>query len=427
MPPPLGLTVSPGFVALARVNGALTPGRVTFTLTNTGDRSVTVRAILEPLGAVTPEWLELEGRSELEVGAGATHTFNVVMAPPQEAPGGEYTFRLNVVDVHRPDEGEVEGPEVAFEVPRTAADAPTASPRWLMIAGATAVVVAAVALAIWWIGRSYEPPQLSPIDDRSASFGDPPIEVSFSLSGAPPRRVELTTSSSNPSLIPDDGIRVLGGDEDRERTLLLTPVPGESGSAEITLIAEDSRGRMDSVSFHLEVAPPVEPITEPQPVGFEVLASGSGMSLVGPRVDEYSYIRDDFALDRFWSEVQGTASIDQAPSPPSEVAFDRQTLLGVRLSQRTGAGLEVARVAREGDALIVELRVLEPASGEMTRQVETAPWLLMSVDDTDAAHITFRDADDGTTLGPIIVPLNLQLDKGLPALDYRAEFRSVVP
>lgn len=234
----------------------MVPVELTFTVTNTGPRAVTCRAVLEPLGGVPANWLVLEGRGERQLDANATHTFTVRVAPPADAATGRYSFRLNMVDVHRPDEGEVEGPEVAFEVSTPASDAPRWPLRRLVLAGAAVLLVAvaaAVAVAFWPSGRGDGEPQLSPIQDQR-TFVDEPIEVPFTLSGAPAEQVTFEVSSSDPTLIVESAIEILG--DDRDRSLRVLPTPRGLGSAEVTLIARDARGREDRVSFVLDVVLP---------------------------------------------------------------------------------------------------------------------------------------------------------------------------
>ncbi|MDZ7800550.1 MAG: FG-GAP repeat protein [Trueperaceae bacterium] len=126
---PLSVTVTPASLTLSRVGPRIEADETTFTVTNTGARRVTARAALEPLGGAEPGWLSLRGEAQHDFAPNATHAFTVRVAPPPDAPAGRHAFRLNVVDVHHSDEGEVEGPEVAFEVPPAPTeDGPTMPP-----------------------------------------------------------------------------------------------------------------------------------------------------------------------------------------------------------------------------------------------------------------------------------------------------------
>lgn len=152
------VTASPASLVLVRGgDGSVVPQEVTFAVTNTGPRTVTGRAVVEPLGSVGSAWLEVLGERERDFEANGTHTFSVRVAPPVGATPGGHRFRLNMVDVHRPDEGEVEGPEVGFEVPVASVEGGPAVPRWLWIVVAAVVLVggaAVLAVAFWPFGSS---------------------------------------------------------------------------------------------------------------------------------------------------------------------------------------------------------------------------------------------------------------------------------
>lgn len=160
----LAITVSPETVSLTRRAKGIAPKEVTFAVTNTSTRTVTARADLDPRGAVSHAWLELHGERERDLEPDATRTFTVRIAPPANAPAGRHTFRLNMVDVHRPDEGVATGPEVAFDVPEPLEeDAGPSFPRWLILAIAATVVIGGLAALLividpfGWFGEEEVP------------------------------------------------------------------------------------------------------------------------------------------------------------------------------------------------------------------------------------------------------------------------------
>jgi beta-glucanase (GH16 family) len=73
----------------------------------------------------------------------------------------------------------------------------------------------------------------SPIPDLTTNVGTPTGTVPFSFSGTAARFAVVSAVSSNPSLVPNQNLH-LGG-SGTQRTLTITPAPGQVGTASITL------------------------------------------------------------------------------------------------------------------------------------------------------------------------------------------------
>lgn len=102
-------------------------------------------------------------------------------------------------------------------------------------------------------------PEISEIEDQSINISDPSEEISFTINDAifAADRIMISAFSSNQELIDDSSI-VLGG-TDENRTISFTPVPGASGTAEITIQATDPSGKKSTQTFTVTVsdlAPP---------------------------------------------------------------------------------------------------------------------------------------------------------------------------
>ena len=88
-----------------------------------------------------------------------------------------------------------------------------------------------------------------------------PLSFGVTDLDGPVELVRVEATSSNPDLVPTAGIRLIG--LGKERTLLVAPSPGASGTAEITLSATDSAGGQGRASFILTVrASTLRPIAQ---------------------------------------------------------------------------------------------------------------------------------------------------------------------
>lgn len=92
-------------------------GEATFTVYNRSGRPVRGRAVLVPQNPITTPWLTLAGDLERSFAIAAAEQMRVQVAVPQDAPPGNYTFRLDMIDVENPDEAYCEGQSVTLNVP----------------------------------------------------------------------------------------------------------------------------------------------------------------------------------------------------------------------------------------------------------------------------------------------------------------------
>ncbi|HEU4679335.1 MAG TPA: hypothetical protein VFS35_07430, partial [Terrimicrobiaceae bacterium] len=108
--------------------------QVSFTVSNTGPKSLAGRAKLVTLGSTKEAWLALDGEPERHLTKGESHQFTVKIAAPPGTPSGKYAFRLNVISVENPDDDFTEGPSVSFEVKELApaATPPRKFPWWVV-------------------------------------------------------------------------------------------------------------------------------------------------------------------------------------------------------------------------------------------------------------------------------------------------------
>jgi len=99
------------------------------------------------------------------------------------------------------------------------------------------------------------PPILSAIAQQSTLINTPTAAIPFTVSDTETAadNLTLTTTSSNPGLIPTANISFGGSGNDRNVTL--TPVAGQAGTATITVTVTDGGGRSVKTSFALMVIP----------------------------------------------------------------------------------------------------------------------------------------------------------------------------
>lgn len=124
--------------------------QVSFTVSNTGPKSLTGRAKLIPLGSTRETWLTLDGEPERNFAKGESHQFTVKIVAPPGTPAGKHAFRLNVISLENPDDDFTEGPSVSFEVKELAPAAPPPRkfPWWIVAVAAVLVLGAGI---ITWL------------------------------------------------------------------------------------------------------------------------------------------------------------------------------------------------------------------------------------------------------------------------------------
>ena len=143
MPNPFAITVATNTVSL----DSKRQGQTTFTVSNTTGRAIRGRAHVVAQPATAEPWVKLLGEAERDFASTGSQQYVVQIAVPPSAPAGDYTFRLDMVDVANPDENFGEGPTVRFVV---ATPAPVKKPfPWWIVAVVGGLVL--VGVIIWLI------------------------------------------------------------------------------------------------------------------------------------------------------------------------------------------------------------------------------------------------------------------------------------
>ena len=152
---------------------------VQYTAKNVTGAAIDGRAVLVSVPATNPAsdvvqngWVKIDGSAERHFNRDHEEAFLVKIAVPPNSPAGKYTFRLDVVSVARPDEGDG-GPVQAFSVsPATVKGG--GDSKWLLIIVVLLLVLLIGGVTAWLLMRhsgpatTQAPPQAQPAPDPDA-------------------------------------------------------------------------------------------------------------------------------------------------------------------------------------------------------------------------------------------------------------------
>jgi hypothetical protein len=133
-------------------------GTVHYSVKNVSARPIDGRAVLVCLpqgdsnNGVQKNWITLDGKAERHFGVNGEDTFTVNIAVPARSPAGTYGYRLDVVSIAKPDEGDSSQPTKFTVVP--AAPPPK---KWGLIAAVIAAVLILAGIGIWAATRPKTP------------------------------------------------------------------------------------------------------------------------------------------------------------------------------------------------------------------------------------------------------------------------------
>jgi hypothetical protein len=147
---------------------------VQYTAKNVSAAPVDGRAVLvslphtnPPAGVVEKGWVKIDGSEQRHFDKDREEVFVAKIAVPPKSPPGDYTFRLDVVSVAKPDEGD-SAPAVAFKVSEEAITKGGGS-KWLLIVLVIVIVLAVGGAAAWLLTRKSSPKSApTPTPNQSA-------------------------------------------------------------------------------------------------------------------------------------------------------------------------------------------------------------------------------------------------------------------
>ncbi len=125
---------------------------------------------------------------------------------------------------------------------------------------------------------------------------------------------------------------------------------------------------------------------ESKPVEFSLLATGTMSEHEGVRAVEL--ITDEAGWRRTWEKVG-------AGRPVPDVSFDTRAVVVAYQGQRATGGfsIEITGIRRTGTVLAVTVSERRPASGSLTTQVITSPFVAVSIPrPPSGASVRFADA-----------------------------------
>ena len=138
---------------------------------------------------------------------------------------------------------------------------------------------------------------------------------------------------------------------------------------------------------------PQVPAEESKPVEFSLLATGTMSEHEGGRAVEL--ITDEAGWRRTWEKVG-------AGRPIPDVSFDTRAVVVAYQGQQSTGGysIEITGIRRTGTVLAVTVSERRPASGSLTTQVITSPFVAVSIPrPPNGASVRFADAG-GTGVAP---------------------------
>jgi hypothetical protein len=159
-----------------------------FTVTNTSTKPMRALAKARPIDNTEQDWLNIEGESERDFGAGATQQFTVNFNRPA-GEAGKFPFRLDVASVLDPDEQFTEGPKVTVKVNAPAAKSKKGFPLWIIILIAV-VLLLLVGGILFFVLRGSGPKE-------TGNNNPPPVTPT----PAPAARFEGTWMAKNPETV----------------------------------------------------------------------------------------------------------------------------------------------------------------------------------------------------------------------------------
>jgi hypothetical protein len=135
-------------------------GQTSFTVSNTTAHSIRGRAHIVAQQSTAGAWLTLLGETERDFPASGSQQYVVQITVPPGAPSGDYTFRLDVVDLANPDDDFSEGPTIKFVGP---APVPMKKPfPWWMVAVAVGILILVGAGTYGIVQLSHKNPVVTP-------------------------------------------------------------------------------------------------------------------------------------------------------------------------------------------------------------------------------------------------------------------------
>ena len=142
MPSLFAITVASNSVTL----NAQRKAEAAFAVFNSSGRTVRGRAVLTPQEGAAPDWFSIAGEAERDFAPAGAAQYTVQIQVPPGTPPGEYSFRLDMVNIANPDEDYTQGQGVSFGAPESSV--PFCIPWWVYAAAGVVGVLVVVAVVI---------------------------------------------------------------------------------------------------------------------------------------------------------------------------------------------------------------------------------------------------------------------------------------
>ncbi|MBI2947185.1 MAG: immunoglobulin domain-containing protein [Verrucomicrobia bacterium] len=255
------------------------------------------------------------------------------------------------------------------------------------------------------------PPTISQISNQTTAENRPTGAIAFTVNDpdTPVANLRVTATSSNPTLVPTEGIVISG--ESTNRTVTITPAKDQTGTATITLRVEENTGGSATTSFDFTVSALPTGIAK-QPEKQDVVAGGlAAFSVLATGSPPFTY---QWRLNG--TDIPGaTNSVYTVSNVQTNHAGTYSVVVGNRVSSVTSAGavlsvIELLRITKQpiGQAVLAggNVTLVATAAGRGTLRYqwrlngadlpgETNPSLvLLNVDITKAGTYSVRVSDE---------------------------------
>lgn len=170
-------------------------GAASFSITNKTNQPLAGRLSVVPQGNAKAEWFEVMGEAQRNFAAAETQQATVNVTVSGDAPAGNYTFRLRIVNVNDPDNDYTDGATASFKVPEVVPSGGGGFPTWAYIAIAVALVVI-VGGVLLFLRPS---PKVTVTDTVGKTFADASAELTNE--GLDVTREDVTPAGKTPGTV----------------------------------------------------------------------------------------------------------------------------------------------------------------------------------------------------------------------------------
>lgn len=240
-------------------------------------------------------------------------------------------------------------------------------------------------------------PTFSQIADQSTCPGTnlPPLAFTIGDDTTPVNSLILTASSSNTALVPDNQI-VLGG-TGANRTVTVSPVIGQSGTATITITAKDSNNAISTMSFVASFVDTTLPTVLTQ--NFSTTLDASGLaSITAAQINNGS--TDNCGI--------GTVTVSPSSFTCANLGPNTVTLTVTDVNGNVATGTATVTISDTTSPIVITKNISVPLDALGVARITAAQVNNVSTDNCTIATVTVSPTSfTCTNIGPNTVILTV--------------------